>query len=292
MAMQKNGESSFRELPSAEFYKTAQAENFGLAGDAFHELLLAVADKCLPANWTDSQVIEFWRKLHLKDLALAHSCALGSRFAWDEFFARYGSLLYSAACKIVKDTRKARELSDTVTADLFSSSVSVGRISKLASYSGRGSLESWLRVNLVQANVDWHRSERRLISFDEIAGSLGSFSAAEIPLHVRRDKRIEDSLKEAISELAAEDRFLLASYYLDRRNLAQIAALLRVHQSTISRRLNRASKAIRKGVLRKLRDCGVSQENITDSLRLSLEEPSFDIRAYLLIGLDSIKGRP
>ena len=43
------------------------------------------------------------------------------------------------------------------------------------------------------------------------------------------------STEEAIAALDPEERFILASYYLDDRTLAVIARMLGVHESTISR---------------------------------------------------------
>ena len=41
------------------------------------------------------------------------------------------------------------------------------RVSKLNSYSGRGSLEGWLRTVLAQEWVNSFRSQRRIASLDE-----------------------------------------------------------------------------------------------------------------------------
>ena len=48
---------------------------------------------------------------------------------------------------------------------------------------------------------------------------------------------------------SAEDRFILASYYLDGRTLAEIARTLAVHESTISRKLDKLAKSLRKQIV-------------------------------------------
>ena len=50
----------------------------------------------------------------------------------------------------------------------------------------------------------------------------------------------------------AEEQFLLAAYYADDKTLAEIGQLLNVHEATISRRLKRATDAIREQLLRNL----------------------------------------
>ena len=67
-------------------------------------------------------------------------------------------------------------------------------------------------------------------------------------------------------EQPAEERFLLAAYYLDEKTLAEIAAVLRVHEATISRRLKRATEAVRKRLLRNLEKSGMSRKAAEEAL--------------------------
>jgi len=46
---------------------------------------------------------------------------------------------------------------------------------------------------------------------------------------------LESATDEALAALPAEDRVVLAAYYLDGRTLAEVARMLGVHESTISR---------------------------------------------------------
>jgi RNA polymerase sigma-70 factor (ECF subfamily) len=63
----------------------------------------------------------------------------------------------------------------------------------------------------------------------------------------------------ALHQQPAEERFLLASYYVDDKTLAEIGQILRVHEATISRRLRRATDAVRKQLLRNLETSGMSR---------------------------------
>ena len=56
-------------------------------------------------------------------------------------------------------------------------------------------------------------------------------------------RRIEAAVKAELVTLDASQRFLLAAYYLDHRTLAEIAKLQGVHESTISRKLERITAA-------------------------------------------------
>ncbi len=158
------------------------------------------------------------------------------------------------------------------------------RESKLKSYSGRGSLENWLKVSLLQANVDFYRLERRYTDFDEIATCIRNDPALLLETH--DDHRVEESLREALRELPPQDRFILAAYFLDRYNLAKIGSALGVHESTASRHLDKALRTVRKNLARKLRARGMNRVSINETLERTPKEISFDMRAELLIGVE------
>jgi RNA polymerase sigma-70 factor, ECF subfamily len=281
--------SATKVLPS-ELYAISEAAKFGLRADEFNAFLLDVAGKYLAAGCTVGHIVGFCRRLHLKDLALAQSCARGIDAAWDNFFGLYSWKLQWAACRILKDESRARELADTFCADLFAAGCGRRGESKLVSYTGRGSLENWLKVSLLQASIDFYRAERRYITFDEIANSLTSQPAFIFDFH-KDDSKVEDSLKDVLRELDSRDRFILATYFLDRYNLAQIAAALQVHESTISRRLSKALKIVRQNVARKLRERGMNRATISESMQHGPREVSFDMRSELLFGVETVEGR-
>ena len=63
-----------------------------------------------------------------------------------------------------------------------------------------------------------------------------------------------------------EDKFLLASYYLDGRKLHEIAAVLGVHEATVSRKLKRATAAVRKRIVRGLEQRGMRRRQAEEVL--------------------------
>src|SRR5437763_226553 len=80
----------------------------------------------------------------------------GSEAGWDLFVRTYREKLYRAARAVAPVESAARELAESVYADLFGTRVDNDgrRISKLESYVGRGSLEGWLRMVLAQEYVN------------------------------------------------------------------------------------------------------------------------------------------
>ena len=161
------------------------------------------------------------------------------------------------------------------------------RISKLASYTGRGSLEGWLRTVLAQEYVNRYRRQRRLVSFEEKTESGSQFEAKDNGATVPPDVRVEHAADTALVELSAEERLILASYYLDGRTLAEIARMLGVHESTISRRLEKITLSLRKRIVRELRRGGMSARETDEALQTDVRDLTVDIRGKLLQGKSS-----
>ena len=74
------------------------------------------------------------------------------------------------------------------------------------------------------------------------------------------------AVRDTLQRENEEDRFLLASYYLDGRKLHEIAALLGVHEATVSRKLKRVTSAIRKQIVRALERRGMSRREAEEAL--------------------------
>jgi RNA polymerase sigma-70 factor (ECF subfamily) len=81
--------------------------------------------------------------------------------------------------------------------------------------------------------------------------------------------------------LPAEDRFVLASYFLDERTLAEIARALSVHESTISRKVEKLTKTIRKQITKLLIRMGMSRRQAEEALNADARDLRLDIRATL-----------
>ena len=253
--------------------------NSGLSREQFGVILSEVAAKYLPADASAWQTAELYASLRVEELALARACAAGHERAWEVFMARYREKLYDIAAYIAKESSAARELADSLYADLYGTTTRDGqRISKLASYTGRGSLEGWLRTVMAQEFVNRFRRQRRLVSLDEENEDGAQFAATDPEPAVAVDPRVETATDEALSRLAPEDRFLLASHYLDGRTLAEIARTLTVHESTVSRKIDKLAKFLRKRILAALERKGMSRRQAEEALDVDVRDMRLNIR--------------
>jgi RNA polymerase sigma-70 factor, ECF subfamily len=267
-----------------ELWLAADGEGCGLTIEEFNSALVSVGAKLnhgLPSGSHPdaSQKAAFFRSLRLSELALAHSCALGREVAWQRFVGLYRSTLTQAAIAITGSATLGHDLADSLYSELYGlRQVDGQRSSPLATYSGRGSLLGWLRTTLAQRHVDHHRRMHRETPLDTLDVPAPASSPSPIPA---QPTRLTHAVSRTLLGLPAEDRFLLASYFLDRQTLFQIARVLNVHEATISRRLKRLVGDLRKQLLHNLESGGLSKRAAEEALGADPRDLEINLRALL-----------
>ncbi len=256
-----------------------------------------------PITEKDAKKIEaHLEALHAADLALACACSLGSPAAWDFFVAQFRPELYRAARAIAgygagRDAN-ARELADSLYADLYGLRESEGRRKSLFDYfHGRSKLATWLHAVLAQRHVDEIRRARRTEPLENDEGDENIHITA---LHARSQEHDPDhdpqrdpghaenlailqaALTAALGGLDPRDRLRLAYYYADDRTLAEIGRLLVEHEATVSRKLERTRRDVRARVEASLRDRnGMSEAQARLCLECASGEWPFDLTVHL-----------
>jgi RNA polymerase sigma-70 factor (ECF subfamily) len=251
----------------ARRYEEAGAEAFGIPPERFQTIVAAVVIR-YGAGFSEQERVELVESLRLEELVLARACSSGVEAAWDTFFARFRAAIHATALRLTRDEASARELAGELTADLYGVPNREGRIvSKLDYYMGRGSLEGWLRTVLAREHIDRCRSYRNEVSIEEQIEHGVLFAQPNEPMPTDTDVRVGQAVAETLSELKAEERFLLGSYYLDHRTLAEIGRQMGVHESTVSRKLERLTGALRKRVRWRLQSAGVAARQCDELLQ-------------------------
>ena len=271
---------------AAELYAKIPARDFGLSLTQFQAALERAAAKHARAQASPGEVADFCRGLRLEELSLTTACAEGISQAWDIFIVRYRPGLYAAARAIAKEESKARELADSIYAELYGMRAKEGgRVSKLVFYNGRGSLEGWLRTVVAQEFVNQYRKSSRLISLEEKTEAGMQFAApAPSPVDSSLEsfkERLVAATDAALKELPPDEKVILSSYFLDQRTLAEIGRILGMHESTVSRRLEKSSKHLRKRIIGHLRRMGMSQRQAEEALEVDVRDLGVSVRANL-----------
>ena len=236
-------------------YDRARAERWSLQPHALAEALEASVGRAFEGKAPGSREVErYLEGLHLEDLGIACACAAGVEAAWDHFVRELRPVLYRAA-DLIDPSGEARELADSLYADLYGLQERSGKRASLFRYfHGRSSLATWLRAVLAQRHVDRLRDRRRVEPLPDEDSSAAIASSPATP-HSDRPRyiaRMKQALGLAMSRLAARD-LRLGCYYAQELTLAQIGRLLKEHEATVSRHLARTRRTIRDEIERQLR---------------------------------------
>ena len=247
-------------------YEESGAARFGIAPEVFERWADGAVAR-YAQGWSEREQKELAAGLHVEELVLARACAAGDESAWRELMARFGAQMRRAAAQMTGDEAAGRELAESLYGELWGQANREGRrVSRLESYMGRGSLGGWLRTVLAQRHVERCRARKNDASLEEQMEAGVAFAAPAAMTAVTPDPRLNTAVSAALQELGGEERFLLAAYYLDGQKLAAIGRQLGVHESTVSRKLERATAGLRKRVRKRLMAEGLDRRRCEELL--------------------------
>lgn len=253
----------------ARLFARSDAARWGLTREAFaaavqRSVVKRFADAASP---TPVVVDAFVESLHAEDLGLACACADGLSEAWDHFVRTFRPDLYRAA-RTLGDEATARELADSLYADLFGLAVKDGvRTSLFLYYHGRAKLSTWLRSVLAQRRVDLARTERKTVSIDGDDASADRVlppAPPDDPSRRQVMRAAAAAVTAAVATLEPSDRLRLAYYYVHELTLAQIGRLSGEHEATVSRKLDRTRRALRAAIEARLAADGIAARDVED----------------------------
>lgn len=251
------------------------SDNRSLTQESLAPRISAAVDKYLlrdDPQISEAEIAKFIDELQADDLCLIIACERGDENAWNDLVERFTTTVRSAARSASSNEDAAEDLAQSIWAELYGlrTRKDGAPASKLAYYSGRGSLAGWLRAVVGQLAVDTFRKQSRLVQTEEDTdldrlahdASLGEGHAvlAGIPTPEESMSNrfaqadMQQALNTAVQELAAEDRLLVKLYYFDNLRLREAGAVLGVHEATASRRLTRIQSDLRKRVAKILID--------------------------------------
>lgn len=293
------------------------APNFGVGLDYFREALYRTTRKYLFANntslLTTDEVKSFLREIQSDDLFLALGCSSGNERAWWEFDHSHRAYLERVARHLASSETNAQDVVDTVYVELYGTRVIDGaRMSKFATYSGRGSLRGWLRTVVWHSLVDLHRTSHEEVSLDEMTENVGeSYTQAsfaepslggEIEMidHLTREryrKTTLEAIEKSFGDLDNHEKLLLLYYHVESLKLREIAKLVesptsplrdwfqrksaqrennpktRIHESTVMRWLEKTySKVLKNFRAELLTVVGLKEEELNICLEIATQD--------------------
>lgn len=208
----------------------------------------------LPEAAPDSPLEPLLAQLSLAELYLACACMRGLPSAIELFERNYLAKLPG----LLKGPKQPEAMLDDVC--------QVARVKllvptpeaapKIAEYTGRGALLSWVRVTAVRIAIKLRAVEKPASEQDAdtvFAALPAPGLDAELDLIKRRyHTDFRQAMREAFSALSADERHLLRLYFVDQLSMYELASLFRVNQSTVSRWLKSARQGVYEETRRRL----------------------------------------
>lgn len=223
----------------------AKAPNFAVTADQFKTSVKNTLTRFLQASnepADETKTRGFLDLLQADDLFMALACANGNERAWWEFDHQHRAHLERIARHLAKTEADAQEVIECVYVELYGTRVVNGeRVSKFATYSGRGSLRGWLRTVIWHALVDLHRASHEEVSLDEMTETVGEGMAhasfaepppggeSEVLDQIARNRYRRVTLlaiQGAFASLEDHEKLLLLYYHVEQMKLREIARLV------------------------------------------------------------------
>jgi len=185
------------------------------------------------------------RELAVADLYLAQACATGARDALAAFAERCDATIAACLRDFGLATHAVEELVQEVRTKLF---VAIDGPPKIATYSGRAALTSWVKTVATRTALDRVRKKDTTLHDDEVLAHVPDAADSPELAHFRDRYRVEfkEAFEAALASLDVRERNVMRQYFVDRLTLDEIGALYGVHKTTVSRWLDTARLALAK----------------------------------------------
>jgi RNA polymerase sigma-70 factor (ECF subfamily) len=193
--------------------------------------------------------------VHAADLYLACACTLGVKGAVERFEAAHFASIGAFLHHVDSSTAFADEVRQLLRQKLFVAEAD-GAPPRIAGYSGRGQLSSWVGVAAQRTGLSLLRDERKHAHDDDaLADALPVGSDPELDyLRTRYRADFREAFREAIALLTHRERMILRLHLVSGLSHEKIGAFYQVNQSTASRWIAKARESISREAQRSLRE--------------------------------------
>lgn len=284
---------------AAQAYSDAYATHGDLAlpPTAFEGALQVVIRKHLGSNRSLTTKLSFVRTLHTNDLYLAVACAEQTEPGWRRFLVTYHKYIRRVALSVSPTSDAGRELAENMLADLFIPARS-GH-SRIASFDGQQSLATWLGVVIRRRAVNqsllkWNRFE----CIDRLANVVDDAALGKVEGAITRNRHeaiVRDCFKLSIESLSDRERLMLFLRYQEGLRVVEVAEVLGVHPSGVTRQIKHICLKLQKRIISLLvLKYHLDPTSIRECVLDILENPAHSILVFLTHscgrGSDGVRG--
>ena len=193
--------------------------------------------------------------LHAADLYLALACAQGEQAALAAFDRDLTGVIERAATASGATPAEAAELVQIVRVRLLVGKTAAAPAPAIATFSGKASLASWVKVVATREAARLLARDRRQEPLEDevLAKEIASGDDPQLE-HLKRTYREEfrAAFAAAVEALTDRERLVLRQYTLDGLGIDQLAQLHHIHRATAARWVAAARRAVVEGTRRAL----------------------------------------
>jgi RNA polymerase sigma-70 factor (ECF subfamily) len=272
-------------------WETSRAQWPGVALPA--ELFVTHLAERLPEAAASNALEPLLASLSLAELYLACACLHGVEAALELFEHHYLAKLPGALQNPKHSNAMLEDICQLARMKLLVPTPE-GR-PKIAEYTGRGALQSWVRVTTTRIAIKL-QSTQKPAPEEDAETLLSALPAPGVDPELDAIKRrhqadLRLAMREAFSTLSSEDRHLLRLYFVDQLSMYELATLFRVTQPTISRWLKSTRETVYKETRRHLQArLGLSQRDFQSFL--ALLDSQLELSISQLLGAEDAPPRP
>lgn len=186
---------------------------------------------------TSGDLISALNELHAGDLLLASRCAVADPAAIALLDERHLKRIGAVVRRLDASGRLGEDVAQALREKLLLPA-SDGR-RRIGDFSGKGSLDAWLRAAAVRTALNLRRGKAELIGFEpdaELADHVDLRPDPELGLARATSKKLfAEAFTEALGGLSQRDRAVLKLHYLDGLSTKKIALIYGTHRITVTR---------------------------------------------------------
>jgi RNA polymerase sigma-70 factor (ECF subfamily) len=237
------------------------------------------------ADWVHARHEDGERAANLAwhDLYLACACARGDAAALAAFDAAFLPEVDEAVKRIGGTVPPPDEVRQVLREKLFVAQP--GARPKIAEYSGRGPLRTWVRVAALRTGLNLAIQVGREVPFESVALTflVGSGDDPELA-YLKRvyTRELRAAFDEAFARLASRERNLLRYAFGEGLSVDAVGGIYGVHRATAARWITKAHEnlvdLVKKGLRARL---GASQDELASILRLIQSQFHITLDRYL-----------
>lgn len=260
----------------------------GLQLEQFKRHLRSISEKHLGECPSDGTCLRFLHTLYTTDLYLTIACSQHSETGWKQFVRAYQKYISDLA-RLFSHAGAAHELAADILADLFMPNES--GLSRMTLFDGRQSLATWLRIlirwrAINHGRLKWNSFER-LACVQDVADA-SSLRRLDAAIRANRYQAIlGECFRVANDSLTERERLLLLMRYEQGLRVLEIASVLGVQPTTVTRQIKRCEHKLQKKTTSVLAvNYHFGPHAIKECLQDILENPAHSLLHYLTDSLD------